>query len=177
MRIVAAACLAALALAPAGLADADPRLSAITGVPVDCRTAPIPPAEVGWTAGIVHGYYDPGGAQILDHGVEIGRTQRRIVLAPHVCKPLRLVAPDTCKRPRVDCYSHVRQTMRKRAFSWHMLAHEYAHAQGYDHGETTIGADCAAERYYMRPLMVAYGIPPVYAERLWRLARGYCPPG
>ena len=57
-------------------------------------------------------------------------------------------------------------------FAWHTFAHEVAHSLGYDHGTSTIGAQCAGWRM-MRPLMRKAGLPRGYARKLWHERRFY----
>ena len=155
--------VAAGAFLLAAPADAESdRLSAVAGVRVECSPAPIPDTIVGIPGAIVYGYYS-FPAQILVDGVEVGWTEPSITLAPQICRALDFTR-----------YRKPLRTMVNRAFAWHLFAHEVSHDRGYDHGETTIGADCAAERLYMLPMMLDYGIPRWYARLLLDLERGYC---
>lgn len=151
MRLAAAGILA-LALAgtcSAGTSD----LSRIVGMPVGCYPR-IP--------GIYAGTQVPSG-MYQDN------------------PPAILLTDRMCDRMFADIagrYAHTELRRTNRGIAWRTLGHEYAHSQGYDHGENTIGADCASYRYYMRPFMRAAGLPAAYANRLMRAVKrtGPCIP-
>lgn len=142
-------------------AATDPRLSAIAGLRVDCAESEI--ANVTGIAGAtINGYYSPSVPSMVE-SVIVGWTEPRIVLAPQVCK-----------RMMFTNYDRHRARMLRRSWAWQIFAHEVAHSRGYDHGAATIGADCAAVRHFMRPLLRAYGVRSMYAKRLTRLQPNYC---
>ncbi len=68
--------------------------------------------------------------------------------------------------------------LTRQGLAWLTLAHEVAHHNGYDHGETTTGAECAGYRLFVRPLMRNAGVRQPYVVRLTKAIRttGPCIP-
>ena len=88
------------------------------------------------------------------------------------------VRADKCARIRADLAGRLvrrQQVAALRGLAWLTVAHEVAHHHGFDHGETTLPAECAGFRYYLRPLMVKAGLPRWYADRLVKAVKSTGP--
>jgi hypothetical protein len=144
-----AAVTVALMVAPAASAyTVEPTLTRVAGVETRCYTTAWP-----FRAEHFGGYFDATTRVISMQGWAcgwIGRTLRG-------------------RHP-----AQWRMTLT--AKSWHLFSHEVAHSLGYDHGESTVGADCEGWRL-MRGLMRAAGVDRGYATALWRASahRARCP--
>lgn len=149
---------AALALTGNATASVQTTLARITGIDTRCYPAiPGIPAE----GQRPNGMYAPADQ---DTGLP------RIYLTDQVCGR---IGDDLARRTPTRTIG-----VTRRGLAWLVVAHEIAHHYGYDHGQTTIGAECAGFRYYLRPLLRAARLQAAYADREIRLVKrtGPCLP-
>lgn len=129
------------------------------------------------TAGVAETLTKAAGVQVVCGGplpgvAAEGQTPSGLYLAGE--QPWIWLRQDRCDRIRADLARRPTRSqleVTRRGLAWLVLAHEVAHHHGYDHGETTLPAECAGFRYYLRPLMRDAGLPATWVDARWKAVK------